>query len=110
MEIVFRGSPRALRLFFAGAIPVSARAMRKKGIEIVYEPGDAPLASFPTAITKRESDVLDLVAQGLSNKTIGEMMGISQRTVEAHLRSLMRRKGAHNRTQLALMWARFHPL
>lgn len=51
-------------------------------------------------ITSREMDVLILVAEGLSNPEIAERLFLSPRTVETHVRSLMRRSGTESRAQL----------
>ncbi len=42
---------------------------------------DDPLAE----LTPREREVLALTAEGLTNRAIGERMGVAERTVEAHL-------------------------
>ena len=44
-------------------------------------------------LTSREKEVLGLIAEGLSNKEIGEKLFISHRTVEAHRRTLMEKLG-----------------
>jgi DNA-binding NarL/FixJ family response regulator len=55
-------------------------------------------------LTKREAEVLTLVRDGLANKQIGRRLGISERTVKAHLTSVFQRIGVVDRTQAAL-WA-----
>lgn len=52
-------------------------------------------------VTSRELDVLKLVAEGLSNREIGERLFLSIRTVDNHVASLLRRTGARNRGALA---------
>ena len=52
----------------------------------------------------REREVLGLVADGLANKQIARHLGISERTVKAHLTSVFQRIGVTDRTQAAL-WA-----
>lgn len=52
-------------------------------------------------LTKRESGLAVLVAQGLTNPQISEQLNISIRTVENHLRSIYSKVGVHNRTSLA---------
>ena len=49
-------------------------------------------------LTPRELEVLDLLAQGLSNKAIGDRLGISDQTVKFHVASLSGKLGASNRT------------
>ena len=51
------------------------------------------------ALTEREREVLRLVADGLQNKQIGRMLGISERTVKYHLTAILTRLGADNRAQ-----------
>ncbi len=55
-------------------------------------------------LTPREAEVLRLVRMGLANKQIGRRLGISERTVKAHLTSAFQRIGVTDRTQAAL-WA-----
>ncbi|MGH3506878.1 MAG: response regulator [Nocardioidaceae bacterium] len=55
-------------------------------------------------LTPREREVLTLVRQGLANKQIARRLGISERTVKAHLTSTFQRIGVVDRTQAAL-WA-----
>lgn len=55
-------------------------------------------------LTPREAEVLKLVRLGLANKQIGRRLGISERTVKAHLTSAFQRIGVSDRTQAAL-WA-----
>lgn len=54
-----------------------------------------------TQLTSREDEVVRLVISGLSNDEIGRHLGISRRTVEAHMRTLFRKAGVARRTQLA---------
>jgi DNA-binding NarL/FixJ family response regulator len=58
-------------------------------------------------LTPRELEVLGLVRQGLANKQIARRLGISERTVKAHLTSAFARIGVPDRTQAAL-WAERH--
>ncbi len=55
-------------------------------------------------LTDREVEVLRLVHSGLSNKQIARKLGISERTVKAHLTRVFQRLGVADRTQAAL-WA-----
>ncbi len=53
-------------------------------------------------LTTREAEVLELVADGLSNKQIARALRISEGTVKAHLGSAFRRIGVQQRTQAAI--------
>jgi DNA-binding NarL/FixJ family response regulator len=46
--------------------------------------------------------VLRLIAGGLANKQIAARLGLSPRTVEKHVESLLRKTGARSRTELAV--------
>jgi DNA-binding CsgD family transcriptional regulator len=52
----------------------------------------------PDPVTPREMDVLQLLAEGLPNKTIAKRLGISDQTVKFHLASICGKLGAQNRT------------
>jgi DNA-binding NarL/FixJ family response regulator len=58
-------------------------------------------------LSPRESEVLALVATGLPNKQIARRLGISERTVKAHLTAVFQQLGVTDRTQAAL-WAKEH--
>ncbi len=57
-----------------------------------------------SALTSRERQVLQLVAEGARNRDIAEKLSISIKTVETHRLNLMRKLGAHNAVELA-NWA-----
>lgn len=56
------------------------------------------------ALTPTEKRVMDLVAQGLSNREISDALGVSQRTIESHVSNMLNKTGLHNRTELS-RWA-----
>lgn len=55
-------------------------------------------------LTPTERKVVELVAQGMSNKEIAEKLNVSQRTVESHVSNMLNKTSLHNRTELA-RWA-----
>lgn len=57
------------------------------------------------ALTERERQVLGLLEHGSSDRQIASALGISVKTVEKHVGSILRKTGAQNRTQAAA-WAR----
>ena len=57
--------------------------------------------ALPPELTSRERDVVRLVADGRSNDEIGAALGVTTRTVEAHLGRIFERTGAQSRTELA---------
>lgn len=49
------------------------------------------------ALTRREIEVLNLMAEGLSNKLIADRMGISEHTTKFHVENVIRKMGRGNR-------------
>ena len=90
----------AVRAAAAGHVPIDPRVAR------VLLPG----ASSPRPqdqLSPREVEVLRLVARGLANKQVARALGITERTVKAHLGRVFRQIGVADRTSAAL-WARDH--
>lgn len=59
-------------------------------------------SSDPTAsLTPSERRVLDLIGDGMSNREIGERLGIAEKTVKNHITSLLSKMGLQRRTQVA---------
>lgn len=54
------------------------------------------------SLTPRESEVLDLLCQGLSNSEIGERVGLSENAVKGFVSSIMKKFGCKNRVQVVL--------
>ncbi|MEV4538061.1 response regulator transcription factor [Asanoa sp. NPDC049518] len=54
----------------------------------------------PPALTERETEVLRLVAKGLSYKQIAERLGVSHRTVQNHVQNTLGKLQLHNRVEL----------
>ena len=61
-------------------------------------PGEKPPRNF--GLTKREMDILTTIVAGLSNKEIGQRLGISEGSVKAVLQQLFARTGVRTRSQL----------
>jgi DNA-binding NarL/FixJ family response regulator len=87
----------AVRAAARGHVPLDPRVAGA----LLPTPGDGP------TLSPREEEVLRLVAQGLANKQIGRALGITERTVKAHLGRVFREIGVLDRTSAAL-WARDH--
>lgn len=59
--------------------------------------------SIIDTLTEREREILELLAQGLSNKLIAAQLYLSVRTVEGHLANIYARLGVHSRTEAMLL-------
>ena len=71
-------------------------------------PAQAGAAAMGTGIlSPRKTLILRCVTQGASNKLIARELGVSEATVKAHLKAILRKVKADNRTQAAL-WAQEH--
>ena len=60
------------------------------------------------SLTKREREVLALVAQGKRNRQIAELLTITEGTVEVHLHNIFQKLDVSTRTQAALVYM-FNP-
>lgn len=54
-------------------------------------------------LTARESQIVELIAEGLSNKEIGARLGIAEKTVRVHMTHILDKMGATDRTQLLII-------
>jgi DNA-binding NarL/FixJ family response regulator len=90
----------AIRAAAAGHVPLDPRVA---GALLPSPGGGRP----EDALSPRELEVLRLVADGRANKQIARQLGISERTVKAHLGRVFRQLGVGDRTSAAL-WARDH--
>jgi DNA-binding NarL/FixJ family response regulator len=80
-----------------GESPINPRAASELLAARAERPAERQLSG-------RERDVLMLVARGRSNKLIARELGISEKTVKAHITSIFQQLGVTDRTQAAL-WA-----
>ena len=133
MRVILVGSPRdrarlratmngsfaviaeAESLAAARALPDDAEAflMARKGDTHISAADPSGSVSVPLpvgdaveSLTGREMQVLELLAEGLSNKGIGARLGISDQTVKFHVASIAGKLGAHNRTEAVRMAVR----
>jgi two-component system, NarL family, response regulator LiaR len=56
----------------------------------------------PEELTERETEVLRLLARGKANKQIASTLLVEEKTVKAHVSSILKKLGVHSRTQAAL--------
>ncbi|EWM09953.1 LigA protein [Kutzneria sp. 744] len=91
---------RAVEL--ARAAAADARRLDMPGLR---RAADAFLASAganaENPLTPREQEITDLVAQALTNRAIADLLVLSERTVESHVRRILAKTGLSTRTELA---------
>lgn len=90
-----RGEKMSYREVLAFALDEDPRSGRSSGRPSA---GAAP----PSPLTRRETEIARLVAQGLSNKEIAASLTISQRTAEGHVEHIMTKLGFNSRAQIAV--------
>ena len=64
-----------------------------------FSPGFRPLGELAEPLTRRESEVLQMLAAGLGNKEIAVRLAISGHTVKFHVASILGKLGAETRTE-----------
>ena len=77
----------------------AAASGRVDTVPTTSERDDAP---YLDPLTAREADVLRLVTAGLTNREIAARLGVSRRTIDAHLRSVFGKIGVASRSAATL--------
>src|SRR4051812_27576106 len=90
---------QAIREVHAGGVPMSSEIARKV-LGAFRQP--APPAAAEHNLSRREQEVLELLAEGCSNKVIAEKLSLSIETVTWHLRHIYAKLHVRSRTQAAL--------
>jgi DNA-binding NarL/FixJ family response regulator len=90
-----------IRRAAAGDSPFSQEVLQRLVKRAVHARADVPRPV--EGLTAREQDVLELVAEGLSNTEIAERLHIGVTTVKTHITSLMTKTDSPNRVRLALL-------
>ncbi|WHO71831.1 response regulator transcription factor [Rhizobium sp. BT03] len=98
-----RGLAEAIQTVLSGSRYISP-TMSTKVMENSLNGG----ASDKNSLTPREREVMDLVAQGLSNKHIGLRLSLQEKTVKHHMTQILSKLGVSNRTEAALQWREQH--
>jgi len=85
------------------AVPASAVAKGSK------PPATRPASALPGySFTRRQVEIVRLLARGHSNKQIAHELGMIEGTVKVHVSDIIRKLGVRNRTQVAILAAREH--
>ena len=89
----------AIHQVYEGESSLSPLVARKV-LQEITQPGEKPLS--PDPLTKREVEVLQVLAKGKSNREIGEVLSISETTVRTHVSNILGKLHLASRTEAAL--------
>jgi DNA-binding NarL/FixJ family response regulator len=107
-EQALRSAHRTAVALGAGPLQQEVELLAQRGRLRLQEPADAttvpetsPSASASLGLTRRETEVLALVAAGLTNRQIGQALFISPRTVSVHVARILAKLGVARRGEAA---------
>jgi DNA-binding NarL/FixJ family response regulator len=94
----------AVRTVAAGGVLIEPSVARKVVAEFarLAPPARAPEVGLPEPLSEREHEILQLLAQGLSNREIADRLSLAQGTVKNYVTVILQKLGTRDRTQAAL--------
>jgi DNA-binding NarL/FixJ family response regulator len=95
---------RAIRAAYSGEAVIDPTAAARL-LQAIAD-GSSATVQEPERLTRREREVLELIARGRSNKRIARELDISEKTVKTHVGHLLAKLGVSDRTQAALLAVR----
>lgn len=95
------GDERFEAAFARGAEQPRSEIVALALLDVSPDSGSEPVPADASVLTRRQREVAELVAEGLSNKEIAKKLVISLRTAEGHVESILAKLGFSTRTQIA---------
>ena len=94
----------AVRTVYHGGAIIEPAVAKRVMAEFarLHPPARSIDQGLPEPLSERELDVLRLVSDGLSNREIGNKLGLSEGTVKNYVTSVLQKIGVRDRTQAAL--------
>jgi ATP/maltotriose-dependent transcriptional regulator MalT len=113
LALYFSGEESAMRdavtilegLGATAVIAIVQADMRRRGYKAIPRGARAATRSDSLGLTKRQREVLDLVAEGLTNAEIGERLFLSERTVDHHVSAVLAKLGVESRRDAVRLMA-----
>lgn len=94
---------KAIRQINNGETPLNPLVARRLVVSMSSQRAEPNLLEV---LTDRELMILPLVVRGMTNKEIGDRLGISLRTAGTHIGNMIRKTGVENRVQLSMLAVR----
>ncbi len=94
---------KAIRQINNGETPLNPLVARRLVVSMSSQRAEPNLLEV---LTDRELMILPLVVRGMTNKEIGDRLGITLRTVGTHIGNMIRKAGVENRVQLSMLAVR----
>jgi two-component system, NarL family, nitrate/nitrite response regulator NarL len=104
-----RDLARTLRTIYEGELYITPSLA--KALLMASEQASAPASKAADGLqnlTKRESDILHLIAQGMINKQIGFELGLTEKTVKHYVTNILQKLHVTNRVEAALIAQQHH--
>lgn len=99
------GDPAALAALAEGAAPAAlTTAAPTTAAPMSAVPAAAPRSRLVESLTPREREVLELIAQGASNKRIALRLDLSVHTVKRHVANVLGKLGVHSRGEAIALY------
>jgi DNA-binding CsgD family transcriptional regulator len=98
-DAVLRAVETLDRLGARPAAAIARRRLRELGVASIPRGPRAETAANKAGLTRREAEVLDLIALGLTNTEIARKLVLSGKAVERHVSAVLRKLGAHGRAE-----------
>ena len=93
----------ALQLVMSGGVFLPASAVSSSWLRRSAPAQESSNDSEHSSLTRRQKTVLQLMAEGKSNKAIANELSITEITVKAHVSAILRKLGVSNRVQAAML-------
>lgn len=91
----------ALGIFKAYGNAPQTKRVRQRLRDLPRQPDERPAQPTPAGLSRREVDVLRLIAAGKSNREIADELALSEKTVANHVTAIFGKIGVENRAAAA---------
>jgi len=92
-----------LRTVVSGESVIDPKIISQLAYQPQEEPGKHKPSRFRGDLTEQQRTILSLIAQGYSNKEIGNQMVLSENTIKSYIQDLLQKMDARNRVEAAMM-------